>query len=470
MKKSLLFLASAALVLASCNNDVKIDENTVPVGSNAQKEIAFTSYAQTAKRAASQSGAIETASFPTGLDMMVTAYDVTHTRPFFKATPFKYKFAGGSYNVGNAAYWGGDPARYWPLSAAYVNFLAITNANSDNTTSVTWAADSASQVTVAMSDNYAIATAQRDFMYAIGHAEVTQTGNALTFPDPVDMVFKHAQAYLVFNLKAADAASQAIKIKNIEICKARFAGTATIAHTNYNGTSAQATTLYWNPTTQTNDYVCVLDNQTPKADEAASVALTTGGAQLGKIMVVPNMSAADTYISNDGTKIKISYYLDQKLYTYEYTVGNDIYEAGKKYIYDITFKLHEITINPSVETWTVGGVEYIEIPVMAYGADRAVSVTKEAQKLVFTVDGLNGSKKIKVTKGGAAGDAQVDSTDPTLNSVVAESGTAQKVTITLKANTGSAQTMTVTIQEYETDGTTPAGDPTVITITQAAGA
>lgn len=87
--------------------------------------------------------------------------------------------------------------------------------------------------------------------------------------------------------------------------------------------------------------------------------------------------------------------------------------------------------------------------------------------LTFKISGLNGSKKIKVTKGGTDA-TQVDSSTPTLNEVVAESSTTETVTVTLNANTGVAKTMTVTIQEYETDGTTPSGTATVVTINQAA--
>lgn len=87
--------------------------------------------------------------------------------------------------------------------------------------------------------------------------------------------------------------------------------------------------------------------------------------------------------------------------------------------------------------------------------------------LTFKISGLNGSKKIKVTKGGTDA-TQVDSSTPTLNEVVVESSTTETVTVTLNANVGVAKTMTVTIQEYETDGTTPSGTATVVTINQAA--
>ena len=90
--------------------------------------------------------------------------------------------------------------------------------------------------------------------------------------------------------------------------------------------------------------------------------------------------------------------------------------------------------------------------------------------LIFTISGLNGKKKIKVTKGGTDGTAQVESTTPTLDTATDEIGTIETITVTLNANAGTAKTMTVTVQEYESNGTTPSGTPTVITINQLANA
>lgn len=87
--------------------------------------------------------------------------------------------------------------------------------------------------------------------------------------------------------------------------------------------------------------------------------------------------------------------------------------------------------------------------------------------ITFTISGLKGDKKIKVTKGGTDGEAQVASTSPTLNTVTDETSATETVTVTLNANNGVAKTMTITVQEYETDGTTKIGDPTVITINQS---
>ena len=90
--------------------------------------------------------------------------------------------------------------------------------------------------------------------------------------------------------------------------------------------------------------------------------------------------------------------------------------------------------------------------------------------LIFTISGLNGEKKIKVTKGGTDGTAQVESTTPTLDTATDEIGTTETITVILNANAGTAKTMTITVQEYESDGTTPSGTPTVITINQLANA
>lgn len=464
MKKYLFLASVAALSFTACTNET---EEYVGTGSaNQAKEIAFFAVNQNATRtSATNHLAIEGEEFPKAIDMMVTAYEATagQNRDFFGATNFKHKYAGHTPDAGTLGWWGAETTpRYWPLSPCYINFLAIANANDDNATSVTWGdagATFASKVAVAMADNYAYDTKQHDFLYAIGHGEVTQSGNTLTFPDKVDMTFKHAQAYLVFKVKAADAASCAIKIKNIEIYGARFAGTATINHTAYNATSGQGTTLYWNPTTQTDAYKSVLNDQTAKADEATSVPLTQSFVQMGKIIIVPNMSAVDTYADNGTTKIKISYYLDSKLYTYEYELDNDTYEAGKKYIYDITFKLHEIFIAPVVQDWIVDlnnnsitdDDVMIDIPAQSTKHETALTVTADdAGKYTVKVTDMGASKAytVAVTDGD-----DIISVDPVAGSSDG-SGVATLTFNVKKHATSGTHTATIVLTKTEDSSTT----------------
>lgn len=456
MKKSLLLAAAALFAFSACTDDIVVEENTQV---NQPKEIAFAPLGlPTTRTSATTNGAITNTTFPTGLDMMVVAYDATNSTDFFSAANFKYQYAGSASGASHS-YWGGETAHYWPLSQATINFLAIANANDDNATSVTWGSTAkASDVTIVQADNYAYSSKQHDLLYAAGSGSVSQTGNTLSIPEKVDMTFRHAQAYLVFNVKAADAASCAIKIKNIEISGARFAGTVKIGNTNYTSTASTAyTTLYWNPTTQTDAYKSVLDNQTAFADEATSYTLTTSSVQKGQIIVVPNMTAVDTYTDNGTTKIKITYYLESNEYNYEYEITNDKFEAGKKYIYNITFKLHEIFINPDVTNWTNDATEFVSIPPVSTVHETDVNITaNEAGIYTVYVTGLGTSEAYTVS---------TTDSNSILEETPATSGTSDAsgvatIKFKAKASTGTA-TATITLTKTS-DSTT-----TTITVSQS---
>lgn len=330
MKKYLFILAAAALGFASCSNDDVVAENTTV---NQQKEIAFMALAQPSTRAA-----IDGTAFPTTLDMMVTAYQVEATGGsagvYFDATPFKYQYVGGSAS-GSGSYWGGDPAKFWPLTPAYINFLAIANANANNTTGVTWGTNKADQVVIVMSDN---SSAQRDLMYARGNGAVTQDGNALDFPAKVDMEFKHAQAWIDFKVKANSATETAITINSIKLTGAKYNGTYTVTHTAYNAKTGQNVTGAW---------TALGDAQNIDVPGWSAAALTTSFVTVGNgLMIVPDDAATD-----DFTSFTINYTFDGKTYEYTYTPASKSVDQKKHYIYEITFKLHEIFINPTVEDW-----------------------------------------------------------------------------------------------------------------------
>ena len=323
MKKGLFLLATAALMFASCENDLKVDENQALVNGN-QKEIAFTTLTRKAKRAA-----IDGTTFPTTLDMMVTAYQVEATGGsagvYFDATPF----------AKDGDYWKGTPAKYWPLTPCYINFLAIANANADNNTGVTWGTNKADQVVIVMADN---SSAQRDLMYARGDGEVTQSGNALSFPTKVDMEFKHAQAWIDFKVKAKTDAETAITVNSITLTGAKYNGTYTVTHTNYNAKASQSVAGAWS---------ALGDAQNIAVPGWSATALTTDFVTVGNgLLVVP-----DDAVAGDFTSFTISYTYDSKDYTYTYTPASTNVDQAKHYIYEITFQLHEILINPTVEDW-----------------------------------------------------------------------------------------------------------------------
>lgn len=333
MKKNLFFISVAALVLGACTSDNVVEENN---SVNRPKEIAFQAIATPSTRAA-----VDGEVFPTTLDMKVAAYQVEATGgsagAYFDATTFKYQFVGGSAS-GSGSYWGGETAKFWPLTPAYINFLAIANANSDNATGVTWGTNKADGVTIVMSDN---STAQRDMMYARGDGAVTQSGNTLTFPDKIDMVFKHAQAWIDFKVKANSATEEAIKVNSITLNGAKYNGTYTVTHTAYNAKTGQSVAGAWSTLPATGVDVAVPGWTT-------GTNLTTSLVTVGNgLMIVPD----DDVDEGDFTSFTINYTFDGKTYDYTYTPANTNVDQAKHYIYEITFRLHEIFINPTVTDW-----------------------------------------------------------------------------------------------------------------------
>lgn len=342
MKKLFLF-SVAALAFCACSSDETVSENSV---ANLQpKEISFTPLAKPNTRTAADTYqyAIDGATFPTDLNMYVAAYQVEPTTGtpaagvnYFPGTQFVYNNAGGS--SASSAHWGGATPRYWPLSPCYINFLAYANVTGSAAFDAT---NYASKAVVTQTDN---SSAQTDLMYAIGNGAVTQSANVLAFPTSVPMVFKHAQAWMDFYVKAKTTTETAIKINSITLKGAKYAGTYTITHTNYDAKASQSVAGAWSGFGAAKDVV--VPGWTPATN------LTTSLVQVGKgLLVVPDDDAS----TNDWTNFVINYTLDGKTYDYEYTApsapGATVAQANH-YVFNITFTLHEIFVDATITDWT----------------------------------------------------------------------------------------------------------------------
>ena len=222
MKRSIILITVAALALVGCT---KVQD--VYIGAPESHEIAFQAVSTPTTRAA-----VDGTAFPADVTMQVAAWDVTNNRDFFTATAF----------TKDATTWKGG--KYWPLSAAYINFLAYANLTSGSATwNLVGENKAASGVTLVMADN---SSTQNDLMYACGHGEVTFESNTLSFPANVPMQFKHAQAWVKFTVKAGDAASaSAITVNKITLNSVSCQGTYTVTHTNWNSTSANTVAGVW---------------------------------------------------------------------------------------------------------------------------------------------------------------------------------------------------------------------------------
>lgn len=338
MKKNLFFMAAALAFCFSCSNDATVEENNV---AKQGKEIAISAIATPNTRAA-----VDGTTFPTDLDMMVTAYDATAGANYFAATEFSY----------GTSTWKGS--RYWPFTPATINFLAIANANTDNATGVTWGPESTNpteKVQIVMANNR---TNQLDLMYACGTGTVTQTGspaNTLNFPENVPMEFKHAQAWVKFTVQAGDATSASkITVNSITLNSVSCQGTYTVTHTNWNKTKVQRDADATNNGSVAgvwSAYDTYVGN-VPAVAAPGYSTFSTSVQDFASLMVVPDQGMAS---------FTIAYSLDGKDYTYTYTPASTSLAQATKYIYNIKLTVHEIEIAATVATWADGGSTAVNI-------------------------------------------------------------------------------------------------------------
>lgn len=447
MKKSLFILATAAIALASCNNDVKIAENKT-MGNDPQ-EIAVFPLSQKVKRVATTGGAIESTTFTNNLDMQVAAYAFPPASTTWDAGVYFEK----TTFTGTGDRWVASPSKYWPLTDAYISFLAVAGVEDGDVTMT-----SASGATVNYDgDSW---DAQTDLMYSAAQEHVVQTGNALTYPDDVDMSFSHALALLKFNARVPNGASYntQLHVDKIEIVDGIKTGTLTLGYSNYNAVGTPTVSHTWTTFgTATNIEVPGSNAYSATAyaaDDTKKIANDGSYSECGAALVVPKNAASFT-------KFTIYYTLDDKPYTFDYTPASTVLNQATKYIYNITFTLTEIIIDPEIVEWTDGGTTLIDIPSFAYAADgtQVVNVPNKAGTYVFTVSNVPAAT-YTVSEDTSTGDDIVTGqsiTAPAGGTLAADGTLTISVTVTenasgtktrgIKLNNGSSDVMTFTITQ-----------------------
>lgn len=450
--KKLFFFATAALVLASCNNDVTISENTALVGSNTQKEIALSSYAQTPKRAAWNGGT----NFPgdgDGYGIKLAAYDATKSGLYFDDASYTWSSGTGASII----YHDATTPRYWPFTEAWIHFLGVSymTTAADNVITTDFSDyDTDGTAAVTLADN---STKQNDLMYGIGNGHVQQVGNALIFPENVPMVFHHALAYLGFRVKANVA--DAINVTSIVVNDAYEEGVFNITHTGYNNQSAteNVNTVSWDVSGATaGDYTVPGTNfgnlQTTFSDEKGLLVVPIG--------------------ANSFASFTINYQLNNVDYAYTYEPTSLTLDKQKKYLYDISFTMHEILVNATVTDWDdETPTTHVDVPMESYAhnaeADNTGNFPKTgtipatAGTYSFCVTGLQSTDNVTVAAGtGGTG---------TLTSVTHVYNTTTKVaTVTFEVPANAANTAKTYVIDITDSGTSGSTHKTTITVNQEA--
>lgn len=335
MKKYFFLISVAALAMTACTN-----ESDEYVGSQESREIAFTPIAQPSTRAA-----ISNAVYPDNQVMQVAAYSMPISSSwtaggYFDKTPF---------NGTNATSWKGTPARYWPLSDAYVSFLAVSGVDAED---VTFNASTFASGATAVYDAASF-TAQNDLIYAGKQESVTKAANVLTYPDDVDMEFKHALAWLNFKIRVPNAATytDVIDVTSIVVNGAYQTGTFTITNTGYETVGDPTPSGVWG------SFGAATATTVPNSEYTASLPNDGTYANCGNVLLVPKADPATSF-----TSFTINFTMNGKAYSFEYTPASLILDQAKKYTYQITFKLTEIEIDPVVVEWTAVDPVAFDIP------------------------------------------------------------------------------------------------------------
>lgn len=316
MKKVLFFAVSAMFCLAACNKS-EVVYDTQP------QEISLLAVNKVATKAA-----VGDATFPTDWTMKVAAYlaagdGVTTGRDYFSGTDF----------AKNGSYWTGG--KYWPISAATLNFLAVAPEVTGKV--VTNATSAASSSTTTVTGNEVYAT-QYDVMYAVGRG----SKDAGIAPSDVDMVFKHAYCLLDFEFKMAAGLNPepTITINSITVNDVACNGTLTVTPTNANSPSAVLSADHeWDGYTATNIVV--------PTDGSTFTLSTTQTRYNEGLMLIPDDPMAS---------FTINYTIDGQTFDYVYTPNPAVtWIAGTKYTYNITMTPALIQVEPSVTPWAPSG-------------------------------------------------------------------------------------------------------------------
>ena len=346
MKKTLFVVAVAAIAMTACTN-----EKNEYVGDDSPKEIAFKPLSQKPTRAA-----VQGTTFP-NQSMEVVAYQSAPTTGnYFSKTTFSQD--------GTTGKWKGS--KYWPLSAATLNFFAISGSGvnaADITIDNALASASVDYRASGAQGSYTSAT-QSDIMWSFARGSVTQTANSnnLVFND-VSMTFQHALALINFQIKG----STGITVTSITLDNAHYTGSLAIANSGAGLLTPSGdvnTALTWTADAVVDHVTVPHISNHALTNSFYPDGTTDGQKDWAALMIIPGAS-----YGFDSFTINYTYNNNSYSYTYAPTrngstgaIETTLVTADTKYTYQITMTLNEIIIAPTVDNWTTPAATSVAIP------------------------------------------------------------------------------------------------------------
>jgi hypothetical protein len=366
--KKFFFLAVAAIVaLAACS------ENRIDTDSIEGRVINFNTVANKATKAP--------------ISGTVYSYDL----PSFGV--FAYYLASGNWNTSGdntsaVSYmndvevafndtkdiWAPSSTYYWPLEGK-LTFIAYSPKSA-----ATAAFSTAGVLTLTGFTVNTTVASQVDLLYSAIAADKTQNedyyedsannqNSATAEGDKgVNIEFKHALSQVIFKAKTADEVYDSGLSFKVDAISVNAASTAT-SMTVTNPTNAQLASAIttWN-TPSTNANFAVSSTAFPAA---ANTYLTkTLSDPIGDpLLMIPVTAFAgtDPTVTISYTLYRMSDNVDlgSKEVTIHFDNIDDVvtaWQAGKKYVYNLTIDLQKIYFNPSIVDWADGGSQDVDVP------------------------------------------------------------------------------------------------------------
>ena len=366
MKHTQLILAAALVALAGCSK-----ENIDLTGQNSlDNEIGFTAVTRKATKA--NDAIITSTTYGTDNSFTVwgwwteegdySEFATTKTSNFMSGLKIEWT-KGANKNVAgdtHAFAWRNDAHYYyWPFKGE-ISFLAV---HPEGTTLTTNEINATTGTPVAAISNYAITDANKttDLMFATNKG----SNQAAALP----MVFKHALSQILVKVKTDDDYTNDVQfdVNSVKFNNIDKSGTVTFsdgAISWADNTDQTAEWMYYNTTlenisNQYQDFGAALlmvpqdantkdANANPVDETETTITISYSMQSLPK----------ETSTKLDGTVTIAAPWLTAGA-TPASIAG---WEAGKKYVYTLNFKLNEILFDPSIEAdWVVVDVKTIDI-------------------------------------------------------------------------------------------------------------